>query len=88
LTEITSEQYETLRKSYEQVEREIDQMIETDAIINDFEEAQKKLDKELALRKRQVSTLSRELEALGKVRNQLNAVENVNCQAKRKIKMA
>jgi hypothetical protein len=77
-----------LRKSYEQVEREIDQMIETDAIINDFEEAQKKLDKELALRKRQVSTLSRELEALGKVRNQLNAVENVNCQAKRKIKMA
>ena len=63
-------------------------MIETDAIINDFEEAQKKLDKELALRKRQVSTLSRELEALGKVRNQLNAVENVNCQAKRKIKMA
>ena len=88
MTEITSEQYETLRKSYEQVEREIDQMIETDAIINDFEEAQKKLDKELALRKRQVSTLSRELEALGKVRNQLNAVENVNCQAKRKIKMA
>ena len=77
-----------MRKSYEQVEREIDQMIETDAIINDFEEAQKKLDKELALRKRQVSTLSRELEALGKVRNQLNAVENVNCQAKRKIKMA
>ncbi len=77
-----------MRTSYEQVEREIDQMIETDAIINDFEEAQKKLDKELALRKRQVSTLSRELEALGKVRNQLNAVENVNCQAKRKIKMA
>ena len=88
MTEITSEQYEALRKNFEQVEREIDQMIETDAIINDFEEAQKKLDKELTLRKRQVSTLSRELEALGKVRNQLYAVENVSCQAKRRIKMA
>jgi hypothetical protein len=77
-----------LRKTYEQVGLQIDQLVEIDTIINDFEEAQKKLDKELVFRKNQVKTFGKEIESLDRIRNQLDKIDNTNCQIKRKIKLA
>ncbi len=77
-----------MRKTYEQVGLQIDQLVEIDTIINDFEEAQKKLDKELVFRKNQVKTFGKEIESLDRIRNQLDKIDNTNCQIKRKIKLA